>query len=333
MAKFYCPVCEEEKEIPLTKKCNRAFCSGLERYEKYESSNAGFRQYSISLAGGSAAGKTYYLINLIGRLTGKIVDENLSKFLEYKKLEFNFASKNSYNYFKQLKSNLERSDGYFATVIKPDEAEPFELELILNNNKRVLINLYNTSGEYYNQNNPEYDKWLNRGQFQDSNTFIYFIDPAEDSGLNPLLNPENRKNTENGPPKDLDILEVVQELLSKKERGALIQAPIAVVLSKFDLLEQWNGIHFQMPYIEIVDMHQDVENQTKRCEFKSNQIKEFIERHSTKSKPKMIYKKFYNTEYFGVSNIGSVENKVLSDMNPKGIYAPFFWLLKKSNIL
>ena len=333
MASFYCPVCEKDLETPVLKECGRTFCSGLERYTKYFTSNVGIKTYSISLAGGSSSGKTYYLINLIGRLTNQIEDIKLNQYLNSIGLEFNFASKKSKDYFKELKTILDRNKGYFATIPQAEGAEPFEIELIKNGRERFLLNIYNTAGEYYRTDNIDHKKWLNKGQFKDSNTYLYFIDPIEDSGFNHLLNRENKKNYKDGPPKDFDVLDVVQELMLKKENGAKIQAPFAVVLSKFDLLEHLNGQYFQQPYVELEDIYRDGQSGNYGLQAKLKEVESFIEQFSTMSKPSKIKKHFFNTQYFGVSNMGHNSNFVLSDMNPKGIYAPFFWILSQINIL
>lgn len=318
--KIRCSRCNNLEFSAKTVCPNEEECPAKSLYQKLKDGHSLPHLY-IGLAGGKTAGKTYYLLSLIQNL---IYPENeLEKFLIRKKLRVQFAHDKSEESFRKL---------YDVSVVKQllgtqqigdrmvDSFDLFFISGTGSKEKYTIISLFNSSGETYEASENEIH---NRHEVREVNSFLYFIDPIHDSGFGDYF----KQYT--GSAKNKDIISRLKQILKLQEDNRTyekLRIPIAVNISKFDLLE--TKIALQKPYINIAEMSSSIIEQN------SKQFREILQQNSKTVRPDNVDRMFSNVKYFAIAPIGhdSIKNEP-SNLSPKGIYAPFFWLLNEFRII
>jgi hypothetical protein len=106
--------------------------------------------------------------------------------------------------------------------------------------------------------------------------------------------------------------------------------PTAICISKFDLLHHL--ILYELseePYASTTST-----NFFDEVDINSKQLSEFLERRSSTVHPVELKSKFRHIKYFPVAPFGNDSYPAIWDRRtPKGLLAPFLWLLKELKIL
>lgn len=326
---YTCTVCNDSFDSLPTKLCgkNGVKCDIIERYKIAQQGRRSYPQFYCGLAGAKEAGKTYFLLSLLSNLLDP--PHELENLLNELQLSFEFHSNSSKEEFAKLVSNATKSP--LGGTIVPSEltAQPFDL-LIHKNKKSAkqnyILTIFNSSGELYDK--PSETKISLRHEVKDANVMLTFIDPIHDKGFSDLLNENDiAKN-----PYDINSIKILYEVLKKNSEK--VSVPMAVCLSKFDLLHHHQGLPIHQPYITLGDIQQVLlEGEFEVMESTSNQLKNLLQKYSSTTKPNEIDRKFNNTKYFAVAPIGHNEINTAKKLEPKGIYAPFFWVLQQLRII
>jgi hypothetical protein len=302
-----CSQCNTWFDNPPAKcKKNIDGCQITIQFEEEQQRYRNLPHLYCGVSGGYASGKTYFILSLISNLTKP--KQELKTLLESLNIRIDFAHRGIKTRFQMLEGRSRK--GKLEGTIKGAQlsTEPYDL-LITKGEQQTLLSLFNSSGEIYER--PEIEdepKTPLRHEVAAINAMLYFIDPLQDSGLNRLLgNPSIS-------PRDLDVLQTIYDVLNKNRNVTKISIPLAVNISKFDLLHQVNGISIQQPYVNLRDLLYEIDRGDSTLNNSvSMQIKNLLSTSVT-SKPD--------------DKIGTA-----LEIAPKGIYAPFFWILRQLNII
>jgi hypothetical protein len=278
-------------------------------------------KYYCSLTGGINASKTYYLITLINALLNPDSDTE-TLFRRYGIEEIEIIDPVSWNLYKDLlyqckMLHLEFTDqfrplGFFNLIMR------FE-------NKVYEIVLFNSSGEKIE------DEYLLRKFKTDSHEMkgaatLCFVDPREDTKLNKILEFPKIDTCTN-----YEFANHVYKVMQVVNgRVKIVNNPLAVCISKFDLL--LHRVPYQVPEHPFVEAHSrdffgDIQST-------SEKLKTFLHDCSQTVRPEDLEKKFSCLNYFAIAPFGSDMKPADWDKrSPKGILAPFFWVLKERKII
>lgn len=312
------------KKCSESKKCERFDCELPEYFDMYQKifPRGVPAKYYCSLTGGINSGKTYYLISLVHNLIQPDRDLKML-FAKYKinKVEvIDPISKRLYDdllyecKMGQLKFTDIRTLGFFNLILH------------LNNNQIYELVLFNSSGEKiedeYNARNVRTESHELKGS-----ATMHFLDPREDSQLNEIL-----KKPKDQACSDYDIAEHVFNVLQHVNNGVkLVNNPIAICISKFDLL--FSHIPFELPENPFVEAPQFA-TFFKDIDEVSKSLSAFLKTYSRTVDPADLRSKFNSHRYFALAPFGSDASPAYwKDRKPRGIYAPFFWILKELKIL
>jgi hypothetical protein len=185
--------------------------------------------------------------------------------------------------------------------------------------------LFNTSGEKM-ENEYEAQRFKTDSFEMKGAATIYLVDPREDTKLNKILDFPKDKACRN---QDIGnhIYRVMQIV---NEHVKIIRNPLAVCISKFDLLE--HRIPLQLPMHPYIEAHN-------RKFFEdiggiSDKLKFFLLTSSQTVHPEKLEQRFTNINYFALAPFGSDNRPAYWEQRtPHGVLAPFFWVLKKRDII
>ena len=310
--------------------CDESACRYDEYYKTYNSFFRGSRvgpiQYRIALSGGPDAGKTYYLLSLLSKLlTPSSAVRELLSMLGIK--SFDIVDPVSLEYYKDLELDCEQ-DGLEATL--PTEAKVADcISVVITffqpNKRPCELIFYDTSGEVYKTEIVGKRRYEDFIEVTGMGT-LYFVDPLEDSMLNGLL--DSPKTWEC---LDLDIVTHLHRIQQIQNNGrAFAEAPVAICVSKFDLLEHF--IPSELPaYIYSSDHSFD----KKQINSASKALETFLDQKKSKTiDVKNIKSSFSNYSFFATAPTGiDIPHPRMNDLNPKGIVNPLLWMLLQLRII
>ena len=233
---------------------------------------------------------------------------------------------NSWYYFNMKMSQAKA--GRLAITLPDEPLEFINLILYLSTGKIFEITIFNTSGEKIE------DEFLNDNYRTEAHEIkgagsLHFVDPREDTQLNNLL--ENQKDNSYGPCNDYEIIDYIHRVMQFVNSGIkTVNNPTAICVSKFDLL--MHRIPYDLPENPFVNIEEKLF--IRKINSVSEELSKFLSQNSTTINPKELSSQFKNIRYFAVAPHGSDKYPTFwKDRNPKGILAPFLWILKELKIL
>jgi hypothetical protein len=283
-----------------------------------------FTKHYITMSGGVNAGKTLFLVSLIDKL---LYDKETKLQLQRHGINnVEMIDPISLRNFKNIVDYCAVGKLQFTKIEEP--LSFFSLFLFCANDKIHELVLYNTSGEKI-EDEFTYNNIRTKAHELIGTATLHFVDPREDSALNRLLlNPKNTSKF--GQCKDFDIVSYINKVMQYVNRGVLIvNNPIGICVSKFDLLRHL--IPYNIPENHFVDLSVNI---FEDIDSVSNELCEFLTRNSKTIDPNELQSKYRVIKYFPVASFGSDSfPPVWANRNPKGVLAPFLWLLKELEIL
>lgn len=315
-----CNRCNKPQHTPA--KCDMIDCANPGYFDvmKTRFPNGMPAKCYCTVVGGINAGKTYYLMCLVEELRNPGPDtEILLSKLGIASLEM--IDPDSQNLYYDL-IETSRQGGRIGTFKGP--VGSFSLIITLEQGKSYEIVLFNSSGEK-NEEEVIKRKYKTDAHEMKGTVSLCFIDPREDSGLNNILDNPKQSGSVN-----FDFADHFHKVMQQENRNVqIVNTPLAICISKFDLL--MHRIPYELPLAPFIEatnkkFFKDIKNT-------SEQLKAFLQNRSKTVKPNSLDNKFKNVSYFAIAPFGSDEQPYWDNRDPKGILAPFFWVLKAQNIL
>ena len=316
------------KYVPTcTKKCDQrflAFCPHpSSQGQKIIPPNAMNQSMSLALLGGRNSGKSNYIAILVNEIKRKMA------------LPFNCSIKESDD------STQTRYDEYFYKPIfkgnRPLDStssgrqDPLLFSVDFYRNNRILdsllLPLYDTAGE-----NIENQAVLmeNANYILNAGGIILLLDPFEIEEITDVLK-ENGVRLPNVQAEKMEnILNRLQILLQRGDSKKVIQTPIAIVLTKLDLLTDYSTLIPEDSPLRRECTHLADGGFSKR-EFTAvdSAVRELLNGCSEASNLFMKLKAFKNAAFFAVTSFGC--DPEMSDlkrsMKPRRVLDPLLWLL------
>ena len=295
---------------------------------------------NILIAGAFQSGKTHYILSLIHILIYN-KDESLAKALKDLKLSFEFYNDDSERKFNRFYKDIVKREIIPGTS-KADTQDwytPFILKVRHRGRKNNLVKylaLYNLPGEFFEETNDT--RMDSFGQIQTASGVIYIHDPIRDSGLFEYvkIDHDHYQKFHDETPLDSHIIYRLGTTLNPRRRNAphLIAinraSSIALCISKFDLIEDHiRDRIFDSGYIPN-DKLSTSQGRVNREYFHLSMegLKEVFRRSDLKPNFPYLSSKqdFENFGTFVIAPIGHDRPSVHLP-TPKGILAPFLWLL------
>ncbi|NUQ23991.1 MAG: hypothetical protein HUU34_08555 [Saprospiraceae bacterium] len=307
-----------------SKKCERFDCELPEYYNAYAKVfKVAPAKYYCSLTGGINAGKTLYLITLIDSFLRP--SKELKLFYQKNKIsKIEIIDPVSSGLLNKLIKQC--NDGKLQFTVYNSSLEFFNLIARLTNGEIFEIVLFNSSGEKIEEHYIRHDTRTDAHELQGSSV-IHLLDPREDSGLNDILRaPKADDDCSN-----MEITEYIYEVLKNVNKGVkIVNQPLAVCISKFDLLLPL--IPLDLPEDPFTEVHHG--DFFKKIDGTSKRLSTFLANNSRTVDPISLHKQFGKHKYFAIAPFGSDAMPAYwKKRNPKGIYAPFFWILKQLGII
>lgn len=319
-----CPKCNRVRYALV--KCDEGDCN----FESYRDAiidhfpSGPPAKYYCTLTGGVNAGKTFYLVSLIDAL---IHDKSTRNHLRRYGIERVFMvdpiSKRNYrNLMNQCRM------GKLALTLPTSELGFFSLFITTTSGSTVELVLFNTSGEKIEDVFLDGDHRTNAFELKGA-AALHFVDPREDTRINNII--ENPKDASYGPCKDYNIVDFLHRVLQVVNRGvSRVNNPVAVCISKFDLL--FSLIPYRIPEYPFTELTSS--NLFDEIASNSKSLSNFLEDHSTTIQPSELEEIFNALEYFAVAQYGKDTVPAFWEQRqPKGVIAPFLWILKELHIL
>jgi hypothetical protein len=299
-------------------------------------------QLCYPIIGPKDSGKSYYLHTMTRNLVEGVDDKEIMEVLQKRKININSIFGYALQDIIDIRDKLENStiDG---TDKKADQNH-IPIVLAYNYDKReqgrrerktVDICFFDIAGANFHdsENFVETDR-----RIREATGLIVFIDPLQDAGLINLIKPEKQPNA----PQFNDASKLIERLTQLPRRNKLqqkIDIPITFCLTMFDLLE--HNVPDRIPefYVHTKQLNNDKGDfNIKAIDNASKLVEDFVAKN-TKVKTNFIKNNFLNYKWFALSTIGHDEIHNLygqarqQKIEPRGIYAPLFWLLYKNNLL
>lgn len=313
----------------------------------------------ISLAGGSLSGKTHYIVQALSQFidNGSLLAKKLN--ITGYPIEDGYSSVKFNDYRNSLYTDLQ-------PIIQTDVADPEQYKPIIfitkinkgNTVKTTLLSLWDTSGE-------EFSKLTtlkkNHSNLHNADGIILLIDPFHITeiyeevkhrlpnlnlphcnsetvvqNLGKLLYQQQKAETLKKY-KDRTIPQRVYEKLRSK-----VNKPIAICLTKGDMMSECEFL-IPFPQQTILDFEQVYNSDDNQIDWEliddiSEKVKSFLERQA----PQMMtnLREHFNLEsknvrFFNMYNFTTKfdDDKVITDIKPKGVLFPLLWLYRKFNLL
>ncbi len=284
-------------------------------------------KFFFTLTGGVNAGKTFYLLVLIDLI---LKDDATRLYLKKFGISDIFlvdpiTRENYKTFLKQCEAGMllltdSKKLSFFNIFINLFDGSTFELVL------------FNTSGEKVEDIFLSEDEYTTAHELQGA-AVIHFVDPREDSKLNSML--KNPKDPKYGACKDYNISEYIHSVLQVVNRGvAIVNNPVAICISKFDLLI--HKIPYSLPENPYVELLDEISNDLYFIDIhsKSTSLHQFLAEGSSTIKPSKLQDRYGSLKYFALAPFGNDKYPAYWHHRiPKGILAPFLWILKELKIL
>jgi len=272
--------------------------------------------------GGINSGKTYYLLCLVHILLGNDPDVQVLK-RRYGIADVRIVDPTSQDLYDQLIRQASRGDLPYTDSEKP--LGFFSLILTMDDDRVFEFVLFNTSGEKL-ENEYEAQKFKTDSHEMKGAATVYLVDPREDSLLNRAL-----EYPKDAPCRNQDIGNHIYRIMQiVNGHIKIIRNPLAVCISKFDLLE--HRIPLEVPFNPYIEAHN--RRFFEEIQTVSDKLNSFLQTKSETVNPGQLEERFRNVNYFALAPFGSDERPAYWDQRkPQGILAPFFWVLKKRDII
>jgi hypothetical protein len=281
----------------------------------------------ITLTGGVNSGKTYYLLVLIDlMLNDDPTKLHLKKFGIDDVFLADPITKETFNGF------LNECIAGKLMLTVPNKLTFFNVFIRLYNGRIYELVLFNTSGEKIEDIFLADDEYTSAHELKGA-AVLHFVDPREDSNLNSIL--KNPKDPSFGVCKDYNISDFTHSILQVVNRGKrIVDNPVAICISKFDLL--MHKIPYELPENPYIDLLYDLSGNSFFSEIdqKSISLSQFLSNKSSTIKPSRLQSKYSVLNYFALAPFGSDKYPAYwQDKTPKGILAPFLWIINELKIL
>ena len=278
-------------------------------------------KYYISLIGGINAGKTIYLLSLLDIINSR--DEALRNLLKkYAIRSFEIIDKVSWELYDKIMERYKLGADFGTLPTSP--LGSFNIILTLENGQAYELVMFNTSGEKIEHAFTS-RKVTGAHELQGA-AFIYFLDPREDKGINKLLSSPKGLS-----PANYNMTDYLHNVMQVVNKGVqIVRNPLAICISKFDLLK--HRIPFDLPEATYVEAGRD--NFFLAIDKVSQKLEIFLKKESKAVNVNDVKEKFHSHKYFTVAPFGKdTKPAYWHDKDPKGILAPFFWLLKELQLI
>ena len=309
--------------------------------------------FSIIVAGVINSGKTYFIINLIRQL----LEPNTKAFLQSKGIKVSFydedqiAEEKLDEFDRMVKSRYrfdytEREEKDIPFILK------FECEKRGKKKKQCFLTFFNINGEAF----ESHEKMVQNiaPHIRNANLFIILIDPTRDEGMTGhlMIDSEEQEVDQNkNILKNIHRVVINNPGIRQSRRDTQVTAPSAICISKFDLFDLKKRIPEEISS-DIFLTHEDLFIDSCKLNHQSirkssKELEDFLD-SMNKDENGMIQSKartqfdmgslnelYRFSEIFAVAPIGhnDITNyDLLTDAKPKGLMAPFFWLLDKHGV-
>lgn len=301
----------------------------LKEWQKSVNRNERWKNFLV--AGVTGSGKTYYIFSLIEALISPT--SNIRMALEGLDLRVthyknNPASRQVYQKLKQ-----DHSDAYIEGTQRAARYDPLVISIENRSRKSphkratTHIALFNLTGEFFHSE----ESMVKYQQILNADGIILLLDPLQTDALskyitNPLDIAPNNNN---------EIIENIKKVISDAQGSTRrkLTNPVAFCVSKFDLLQALSPYKIENPYLMLNDLlnaYGDFQNGAIR--HKTDDILDLLRREGYHDLH-YLDESFSAFELFAVAPIGHDEIMQQKPLAPKGILAPFFWLLAEYNII
>lgn len=280
------------------------------------------------VAGVRGSGKTYFLYSLIQQILepqGKVLEKMEQMRLRVSHFEHNTASR---RIFEDLKFEIQVAERQLEATLVHERWDPIIISLKNRERRRTThLAFFNLSGEFFE--NP--DSMNEHQQILTADGICLLLDPLQIPQLSKYAeNPHN-----NRPNNNLDIVDNIKYVISEAQRNSQVKLtnPVSFCISKFDVLEKLSPHKIDDPYLTPSDIFTSFGEFRKRTiEDNTEHVLEFLDKEDYR-KLRHLNERFSSHAVFAIAPIGHDNIKTDRTPNPKGIFAPFFWLLSEYKII
>jgi hypothetical protein len=287
--------------------------------------------FSIALAGAKSSGKSNYIAVLINEIRNKMAG-NFHCNINISSDPF---TKEEYDrkYYDPL-----FKQGRVVAATDKGEVRPLIFPIDFENGKMAALTFYDTAGENLDDNKTL--ATVNR-YFKNANGVILLFDPLQVPSIR-----EQLKGKLDLPAQNTDAVVILDRLMgmikgnrSVKDSQKKIDIPLAVVLTKIDVLEKF-GLLEESKALKRESRH--IENgRFVQADFQAvdGQVRVFFEyltdennhEHEIMSK----IRHFKTVGFFGLTSLGDIpkNNKIEDKIKPKRVLDPLLWFLAQNKFI
>lgn len=279
------------------------------------------KEHTIAIVGRGASGKSTYITVLLTLLLGH---EN---HLPAKGIHGHIVNKSGETKLRQAQKQIYDFRVPLDGNPGADNLEPYVLRLFKRTKEKIrnhFFYLHDIPGEEFD----DIDNLLNRRpNLSHADGIIFLLDPLGIKELSIALNQERSEGLSED-----RLLHNILEVWSKNEvfnPRKTIKVPVAVCVSKADILEEIQTFYFQDELDrDLFEWKEGLDE----INFTSMDCKEFLEDYDEKLID-LIESRFQNVKYFPVSPLGFTPefDQLNKKISPKGVISPFVWLLEQLN--
>lgn len=313
-----CDICNTSSQTQICPSCHSVLPEGFSQA----------KQLLITLMGGSAVGKTHFLVALLHRL--QIISSDLQMSV---KLLGNITSlrwKNDYEPLFGKKELLEPTPG---VEMHPPKKYPLVLRLIANVDgiKQICdVGFCDVSSVDMQQPESKTMAWYT----QHTDGIIFLLDPLLIPGALPesiQYRKQFARDTFLLPENTVVYLRQLYEASQRLQSIEKIPLPIAFTLSKFDLLFPYLEPGSQLKRYALPSKTVDLEH----LQSISTEITALLSSWFGPAFCQGIRRDISQHAFFGASSLGDapLPHQTLSCISPLRVEDPFLWLLCQTNVL
>ena len=290
----------------------------------------------IAVVGGQNSGKSTFLTTLIFQLMSN------NKFLAANKIDVNIENKEGKEkfseYFQTLFVDKEILEGTKNEAKKKAILIRLDKPKANNKLKSMFLTFYDTPGEEF----YDYKRLLEvHPNIHNADGILFLVDPLNMEGIYKELYTAGKSNKydderlrllEQSEYAILQNLRTVLRLNHKLDKKGRIEPPIAICISKFDLVEDLTPIIVEdissekgLGY-ELTEVMDDIAST-------SYDLEEWLLERDSKFTIG-VQNLFRNHHFFAVSPLGMAPQELSKrDIEGKGVLQPFLWLLRQTKFL
>lgn len=313
-----------------SKKCDQRFLALCPNQEdgvaKIIPTRAMDQSMSLALLGGRNSGKSNYiaiLVNEIKRKMSYIFNCSLMTCDDTTEIRYkSFFYDPIFKDHRPLDStDAGRQDPLLFTL------DFYKKSIFGDSMKSLLLPLYDTAGENM-QNETKMVENVN--YIQSAGGIILLLDPFEIDEIAEILKINDVKNNVDGATKMEDILNRLQIILQRNDTHKIIETPLAIVLTKLDLLNDSTNLISEDSVLRNESAHL-LNGYFSQREFEAvdSAVRDILRGSSDSQNLFMKLKAFKNAAFFAVTSFGCDPNTadLRRSMKPMRVLDPLLWLL------